>query len=179
MNPDQASKIAQQLWFDPMPPGVQVYAIVDAARNEKVYPSVTGCKLKWDCLYIGDIPMELKEVAPYLVQLQKDDTFTTSLINDGWEDHWGIYIWAPGELADLHRHFRKFLTAADERGKQLVFRYYDPRVFRAYLPTCNTQELEQIFGPVQEFILPAQDPSAALRFRIEAGKLVQQKVTLC
>jgi hypothetical protein len=168
------NKVKQQIWFEPMPPGVQVYALVDAARNEKIYPAVTGCTLEWECLYIGDIPIELQQVAPYLVQLHKDDSFTASLITDGWEDHWGIYMWAPAELADLKQHFRKFLTVADEAGKQLVFRYYDPRVFRAYLPTCTPAELDQMFGPVQEFIVPGPEEGTVLRFRVEEGQLVQQ-----
>ena len=175
MNPGQVQKVTQQLWFEPMPPGVEVFALVDAARNERIFPAVSGCKLESECLYIGDIPFELKQVAPYLVQLQKDDPFTAALITDGWEDHWGIYMWAPAKLHDLQQHFRKFLTVTDEMGKQLVFRYYDPRVFRAYLPTCNAEELDQMFGPVQEFIVPGLEPSTAVRFRMEEGRLIQQK----
>jgi hypothetical protein len=178
MNQDSLDKVLQQLWAEPIPPGVRVYALADAARNEKVFPSVTGCQLKWDCLYIGEIPNELRQVAPYLVQLEKEDPFTASFITDGWEDHWGIFARAPVRLPDLHKHFRKFLTVVDESGKQLVFRFYDPRIFRAFLPSCTPEELEQIFGPVQEFIVPGQEPSTILRFRMEERRLIQQKDAL-
>jgi hypothetical protein len=30
----------------------------------------------------------------------------------------------------------------------LLFRYYDPRVLRVYLPSCRPSELETVFGPV-------------------------------
>jgi hypothetical protein len=168
----------QQLWPEPMPPGTKVFAIVDSARNDKIYPAVQASTLPWLCLYLGKIPKELEEVAPYLVELSKDDAFTKTLLTEGWGDNWGIFFWAPAELEDLRKHFRQFLTVLDPEGKQIVFRYYDPRVFRPFLPACSPSEAEEIFGPVQEFIIPALDPTAAFRFRMEEGKLIQQKETL-
>lgn len=157
-----------------MPPGMNVYVILDAARNPKVYPGVKSCALQWTSLYLGKIPTELEEVAPYLVKLSKNDPFTRTVIEEGWTDHWGIYMWAPSELIELRQHFRKFLMVKDENGKDLVFRYYDPRVFRTYVPTCTSAELESIFGPVHDFILAGQDPSTVLRFRVEQGQLIQE-----
>jgi hypothetical protein len=168
------SKILAQLWPDPMPPGMQVYAILDAARNDKIHPAVTACSLEWTCLYLGNIPLELEQVAPYLVKLERDNPFTKRIVDEGWADHWGIFFWSPAEMADLRQHFRKFLVVKDESGKDLVFRYYDPRVFRAYLPTCTPEELDTIFGPVYEFTLSDRDPSGILRFRVEQGQLVKE-----
>ena len=178
MKPVPVDKIIQQLWFEEMPPGIKVYAIIDGARNEKIYPAVKECTLEWACLYLGKIAPELEQVAPYLVKLEKENPLTTQLAMEGWADHWGIYFWAPAELEDLRHHFRKFLTVSDESGKQFVFRYYDPRVFRAFLPTCLPAEAEALFGPVQEFIVPGKEPSALIRFRMEEGQLIQQQQTL-
>jgi len=46
----------------------------------------------------------------------------------------------------MRQHFRRFITVHDESGKPLLFRYYDPRVLRTFLPTCNAKELAEIFG---------------------------------
>jgi len=43
------------------------------------------------------------------------------------------------------------LVVKDERGNRLVFRYYDPRVLRVYLPTCSPSELRTVFGPIECF----------------------------
>jgi hypothetical protein len=177
MTPDMANKIYRRLW-SPLAPGSRVYAIVDGARNEKVYPAVKDCVLNYKCLYIGNLPAELQQVAPYLVQLEKEDYFTANLVLNGWEDHWGIYFSASAQIENLHHHLRRFLTVVDETGKQLVFRYYDPRVLRVFLPTCNSSELNEMFGPVEEFIVPGQESSTLLRFRLEDGGLVQEKETL-
>ncbi len=60
----------------------------------------------------------------------------------------------------------------------LYFRYYDPRVMRVYLPTCNAQELAAMFGPIQFYVLEGEKPEEMLRFAVRAGTLVQHKKDL-
>ena len=49
-------------------------------------------------------------------------------------------------------------------GENLYFRYYDPRVLRIYLPTCNQEEMATLFGPVTAYLLEDKDPDLLLRF---------------
>jgi hypothetical protein len=51
----------------------------------------------------------------------------------------------------LRRHLRKFLIVNDWTGRRLLFRYYDPRVLRIYLPTCTADELSTVYGPITQF----------------------------
>ena len=61
----------------------------------------------------------------------------------------------------------------------MAFRYYDPRVLRAYLPTCNSEELRTVFGPIECFRTEDQnDAEHMLEFRFESGKLVKKKLSL-
>jgi hypothetical protein len=62
--------------------------------------------------------------------------------------------------------------------KPMYFRYYDPRVLRIYLPTCNAQELATVFGPVTSFVLEDADASTLLRLSSSEGALQVQKVAL-
>jgi hypothetical protein len=55
----------------------------------------------------------------------------------------------------------------DPDGRRLYFRYYDPRVFRVYLPTCNAEEMEQVFGPVLSYQM--EDESARNLLVFERG----------
>ena len=50
-------------------------------------------------------------------------------------------------------------------GRVVNFRFYDPRVFRVYLPTCNEAEAEFVFGPFESFFLEDEDPGHGLWFR--------------
>ena len=76
----------------------------------------------------------------------------------------------------LHRHFRRLLRVQDERGVRMLFRFYDPRVLRVYLPTCRPGELEQVFGPVEFFLTEADEPDRILEFRHQRGTLAQGEV---
>jgi hypothetical protein len=42
------------------------------------------------------------------------------------------------------------------------FRFYDPRVLRIFLPTCNAQEVFQFFGPVVNSYLAENDDANIL-----------------
>ncbi|MCJ7602705.1 MAG: DUF4123 domain-containing protein [Desulfobulbaceae bacterium] len=116
------------------------------------------------CLFHGSKAVELATVAPYLVHLKKDDPFTDWLISQGWGKSWGIFCQSSENLDTLQRHFRKFLMVYDEDGKPLYFRFYDPRVFRVYLPTCNENELAIIFGPVYVYIVENEDAEKMIDF---------------
>ncbi|MBI5055076.1 MAG: DUF4123 domain-containing protein [Nitrospirae bacterium] len=136
-----------------------IYAILDAARDESIYKKIQEAGFKDGCLYHGTKAVELAEVAPYLLHLKPDDTFTEWLMNNGWGNSWGIFLESSASPDQLKRHFRKFLTVYDEDGNPLYFRFYDPRVFRVYLPTCNAKELETIFGPVIRYCFEGKDGS--------------------
>jgi hypothetical protein len=51
-------------------------------------------------------------------------------------------------------------------GPKRFFRYYDPRVLRNFLPTCDAAQLREMFGPVDRFDLEAPDSSSLLRYRL-------------
>lgn len=61
----------------------------------------------------------------------------------------------------------------DEKGRRLVFRYYDPCVLRVYLPTCNPAELRTVYGPIECFWTEAESPNNILEFRTRRGELEQ------
>ena len=66
----------------------------------------------------------------------------------------------------------------DSEGKKLYFRYYDPRVLREYLPTCNEEELAAFFGPVVSYMMEDKDPMTLLDFRFVSGGLKQHQKKL-
>lgn len=151
-----------------------IYAILDAARDEAIYKKIQEADLKDGCIYHGTKAVELAGVAPYLVSLKPEELFTEWLINNGWGNSWGIFLESPAAPEQLKRHFRKFLMVYDEEGVPLYFRFYDPRVFRVYLPTCNEMELETVFGPVNRFCVEGKGGGAVIEFSCtEEFKLIR------
>jgi len=153
-----------------------VFAILDGAAVGDLLTPLYEHHPNFECLYRGELQPDIAEVVPYLVQLEPETEFTKWLLDQGWGNHWGIFVFADADLPTMRRHFRRFLTVHDPDGKPLYFRYYDPRVLRVYLPTCNASELRTGFGPVAWFLLEDEDLRAALRFRFYGTQLKQEKL---
>ena len=159
-----------------------VYAVLDGAS----VPDLELPKLLWKlkpehvCLYRGQLEPDMAEVAPYLVKLEFDHPFTKLVLEKGWGNHWGVFA-VTGLEADLRKmrtHFRKFLMVISPEGKSIYFRYYDPRVLRVYLPTCNTEEIQTVFGPISCYYLEDEDPAILLRLSGDGEKVRVEKIKL-
>lgn len=160
-------RILDTLWPPDLDdPTMRVYAILDGARDPSVFGFVKGSGRPHCCLYAGALPRELVETAPYLVELDRAAPFTDLLVSQGWGQSWGIYACARYDLEAMRRHLRRFLVVQDESGRQLLFRYYDPRVMRVYLPTCNVTERAQVFGPVTRYVMEGEDAAALIEFNV-------------
>jgi hypothetical protein len=138
-------------------PSLQTFAILDAGRGNTIYQKIVDTDIPKMCLFHGSKAVELAQVAPYLVQLSQDDPFTHWLIQNGWGKSWGVFFQSSDDIDTLQRHFRKFLIVYTEDGKPLYFRFYDPRVLRVYLPTCNPGELRILYGPISRYVFEADD----------------------
>jgi hypothetical protein len=148
-----------------------VYAILDGASADGLLDRLRQYEPECECLYRGELAPDLAEVAPYLVRLDRRSAFTDWVVTRGWGKHWGVFGVSRADLPAMRRHFRRFLTVHDSAGKPLLFRYYDPRVLRAYLPTCTSAELTDIFGPVMHYIVEGENPAELLRFQLAGGAL--------
>lgn len=155
--------------------GSATFVVLDGASVPGLLNKLAQWQPQVECLYSGQIKPDLAEVAPYLVLIEPESDFAKWVLSEGWGKHWGIFAIAEEGLRAMRQHFRRFLTVHDESGKPLLFRYYDPRVLRTFLPTCNAQELAEIFGPVQCYVAEGEEPDTALRFEVRDGELLQQE----
>ena len=118
----------------------------------------TGC-----CLYRGKLPADLAAAAPYLVRLKHESELVRWLLSAGLVgQHWGIFAVARANLKTMRRHFRSLLTVQLPDGKTVYFRFYDPRVLRTFLPTCDREERQVLFGPVVRYWVESEDEEPVL-----------------
>ncbi len=117
------------------------------------------------CLFAGTLQPPLERVAPYLVNLTASRAMAEAW-RGAWGQHWGILCVAQADLETLRRHFRQFLQARLPSGQIALFRFYDPRVLRIYLPTCSAEEVRAWFACVEEFRLDSAGARATLLFRL-------------
>lgn len=170
MTPEQREQILQALWPEGAKSKLSVWGILDCARDPKIYLALLESKLEFRCLYSGKLPRELEMVAPHLVELSPTNRLISRWLDEGWGQSWGVML-KIADAANLRIHLRKFLKVRDEQGRSLVFRYYDARVLRAYLPSCLQGELKAVFGPITAYIVEAQDGNGLVEYRFDGQKL--------
>lgn len=141
----------------------QLYAILDACDAPVVPPKVK--ELGEDnavSLYRGEAEEDYWAIAPYLVCV--DPAVLNWIVATLWKEPWGIFAAAEANLEIVRTHFRKFLTVEMPDGKQVYFRFYDPRVLRLFLPTCTLEQLREFFGPVGCYIASGEQLDTLLQF---------------
>jgi hypothetical protein len=141
-----------------------LYALLDASREPSVLKVILESKEEYQSLYEGAQGAQLAHFAPYLVRVPQKSPLIETLVAQAWSKSWGVFLTCDKPLKELRTHFRHFLTVKLPDGKQVYFRYYDPRVLRLFLPTCLPEEITQFFGPVKHFLVEAEDPKLALHF---------------
>ena len=170
MRPEQREQILQALWPQGAKSKLSVWAILDCARDPMIYLALLESKLEFRCLYSGKLPRELEMVAPHLVELSPTNRLIARWLDEGWGQAWGVML-KIGDPSNLRHHLRKFLKVQDENGRTLIFRYYDPRVLREYLPSCRADELRQVFGPIESFIIEDAAGATGTEFGLVGGEL--------
>lgn len=140
------------------------FAIVDGARAPQLLSKLKLYPGEHACLYRGDLAEDLEQRAPYLIKLRPESPFTDWLLQEQWGRSACVYAISAAETETLRRHFRGFLRVRDPEGKVLYFRWYDPRVLRVYLPTCNAAEIKTVYGPVASFLAESEEGDQAILF---------------
>jgi hypothetical protein len=153
------------------------YILLDAARMEAEILTARGLNPYSDSLYRGRSEENLASVAPYLYTLEKETEFRNWYFEKGWGDSWGVMVFCTEELKTVVKHFRQFLMVETEAGEELYFRFYDPRVLRIFLPTCDQKQLNDFFGPVEYFICEGESPAEGQVFSISNGYLKVEPIT--
>jgi hypothetical protein len=144
-----------------------LYVVLDAARDKQIYPrlrQLAATELVVG-LYQGRTATELAAVAPYLVCLGATDRVFDWLWDQGWGESWGIFLWSLVSPETLRAHFRRLNMVQTEQKQRLLFRFYDPRVLRPFLPTCDAAQLREMFGPVAAYMAESAEGDAILTFR--------------
>ncbi len=171
------AKIQDLIWSDEES---SAFVVLDGANTpellDKLYDEAGP---EFECLYAGHLEPDIAEVAPYLARLEPENEFSSWVIS-GWGESRGICAIVPSELElpEVRRHFRKLNMVYGPDARPLLFRYYDPRVLRIVLPTCNRSQLKEMFGPVKKFVVEGDNPEQSYIYSLANGELVHERINL-
>jgi hypothetical protein len=145
--------------------GAQLYGLLDSARSETVLQQLSKGETVYESLYRGLKAEERYwEVSPFLLECREESEIFTWQTTEAWGDSCSLYLISDEDLPGLVSHFQKFVKVVTFEEEELLFRFYDPRVLRLYLPTCNKTELEHFFGPVRRFLVEDETGETILTF---------------
>jgi hypothetical protein len=165
--------LSDRLWG--VPGQQHTYAILDGASNEGLLDMLyTEPRPGFECLLTGELAPDMAYVAPYVAELVEGSLFSKWALREGWGNHWGIFALSRADLPEVWRHLRALVRVFDPQGNPMYFRFYDPRVLRAYLPNCAQEQLRAMFGPVDKYVVEGEAPNEGLAFSLADGALVTE-----
>ncbi|MFT3771552.1 MAG: DUF4123 domain-containing protein [Minicystis sp.] len=141
-----------------------LFAILDAARDPRVKALVDACEDESRSLFDGQRGAALAEAAPYLVRFEAGAELLEVVVSEGWGDAWGVFLTSARPFDEVRRRLRRSLMVTDdETGRRLYFRFYDPRVLRAFWPAATPRQRTEILGTEIGGFIVEGDGAALLR----------------
>ena len=119
----------------------------------------------------------MAEVAPYLIKLEFDSRFSNDFVRDGWSANWGILLTSSVELPAVWRHLRQHTLVYGPELEPMYFRFYDPRVLRMFLPTCEEAQLVEFFGEIDFIFSEGADQVVNDVWSVADGKLIRESTS--
>jgi hypothetical protein len=136
----------------------ELFALLDSCDEASVSTRCrNGAGAPAKSLYQGKSDEHFWHIAPYLATISQ--TELKWILDDLWPSPWGCFVVSGAGMQALYDHFRRFLQVKGSDGKTYLFRFYDPRVLRAFLSSSSPREIEQFYGPVTLFGVGAPDGS--------------------
>ncbi len=157
-----------------------VYAVVDGASLPGLLAKLEEHEPKNTCLFRGELPFDLAEAAPYLVKLEKENKFSNWLLDESLEEPCCIYAktTVKDDFIQFRRHFRSFLRVESPEGKSLLFRYYDPRVMKTYLPICTVEDNDILFKDIDSYLLFNKGDKSLQSFKRPINSEIKEELAI-
>jgi hypothetical protein len=140
------------------------YLLIDAAGFEGGWDEVP--QQPWqmaESLFLGDLAIELRDVAPYLVQVKDWSEETLAVVQDLVQRQLALVLTLmpppkdedgapPMSFAQLHRHLRRFSVVYGEGGKPLYFRFYDARLLPEVIEFMQPAQRADFMKPLSSVV---------------------------
>ena len=152
-----------------------LYAVVDCARDPRIYDLVHDALFPM-CLFRTEVVSPLGRAAPYLVPVEHAERLIAAWRRHGLGQSWGLFLTSSQEQARVRQRLRTFNEAKLPDGRVVLFRWWDPRVFRVYLPTCDAGDLVTLFAGIDSYVCENDDGAGFTIYLNREGTLATERV---
>jgi len=141
---------------DPNAPDPFHYAVVDLANAASLRPIITTMNAPAVVtLFDQKAPRSLLRVAPWLVRLSRAPEVKAILSDTRATVPWGFYLYSTIEISSLRQSLRRFnLARLPDRERDVLFRYWDPRVMSVWLKAMTKHQHTRFFETVERVEVP-------------------------
>lgn len=129
---------------------LRTYFIADATLRKNITGifDLDTVDVSVKCLFKGNAAEEMKEIAPYLIDMTLPDgawenhdkvpAFHKDFFTRHWGQNTGIFIRTTALMSEVWGHFRRFTQVQVEEDRRWVyFRFWDPKVATYYFPSVR------------------------------------------
>ncbi|MFT6605715.1 MAG: hypothetical protein ACJA2X_000891 [Halocynthiibacter sp.] len=129
------------------------YAVIDLAVAETLRAALTDKRRDGiEPLFSRNFARKLLEVGPWLVRLSQAPDIETMLAEIGDELPWGYYVQSPVDILTLRKSLRRYNQAQiPNPPREVLFRYWDPRVMGVFLNITTDFQRERLFDWIDAF----------------------------
>jgi hypothetical protein len=129
-----------------------LYAVLDMARDKRILTLCRESVEEHVSLYDGLAGENLAAVAPHMVRLAPGSRLLASLLHEGFQKRWGIWLTSRAQVREVRRQLRRFLMVEiEDRPRRVYFRFYDPGTLVSILPTLSPRQAEDFYGETIAF----------------------------
>ena len=173
----QVKQLISELFtlVDEMHFGAQLYAIVDTGIYREFIDIMDIEDPKRRILFKDPFIDEYENVAPYLLALNKNDPFTEDIITKGYGKPWMSFIVSRLDMPTLAFELRERINVySEQHGKEIIFRFYDPRNLKRYFKMLTMAEMMTLFQDINGLFayIDTEDFSKLNLFSTKESKLI-------
>ncbi|MFT6606066.1 MAG: hypothetical protein ACJA2X_001242 [Halocynthiibacter sp.] len=120
------------------------YVIVSAEQFQYQADEIEACGRPYACLFQGEVRVERRNEAPYVIQLDAKADFTRRLLTYDpkipaemtschlWQTGPGLFIRTEASLGEVCQHLRRFTRVQNTDGTWLHLRFWEGTIFTEY-----------------------------------------------
>jgi len=162
---------------------IKTYVIVDAAKIKKLTNELIALtSLKYENLFMPYEQEQLEEVAPYLIELKKEDEFTTWVYENVYGKQGAMFIHSTQNIEELSEHLRPYITTTTnvpnpKNETELIeaeayMRLYDPRVFPRFIKKLKDYRSSFFLNIETIYVENKKEQNELLAFKVEEEKVI-------
>lgn len=124
---------------------------LDAAHVQNLHVMLRELNVQHLPLFRESPQENIIHVTPFIARFSPSETFLHWMTMNPVVLETALVCTSTAPLDQTHAHLRRFLLTKDDTGRQVYFRFWDPRVISPFLQSSTPEERRWFCGPIRAF----------------------------